>query len=335
MYDIFNRRYTGSKYKLRSWINDLICENCNGDSFFDVFAGTGVVTYTVISHFQKLILNDFLFSNEIIYRAFFQQTEYNNSLMEGYETLFKNLKSNDIDENYFSTNFGGKFFNHCDSKIIGHIREIIEVEKSSLNDKEFAILVASLLYSADRCANTVGHYDAYIKDKPIPQKFEYSLITPKFVDGKEIEIYRQDANELAENIKADICYIDPPYNSRQYSRFYHILENLTQWEKPNLTGIALKPHASNMSDYCRCTAPEKFNDLIKKLNCEYIVVSYNNTYASKSNSSRNKIELDYIEKTLNSKGSTKVFEKPHQCFNTGKTEFADHKEFLFITKVGA
>mgnify|MGYP002939670702 CR=1 FL=1 len=43
MYSISNRRYTGSKYKLLDWIEKLILENCEGDSFFDVFAGTGVV----------------------------------------------------------------------------------------------------------------------------------------------------------------------------------------------------------------------------------------------------------------------------------------------------
>lgn len=32
---------------------------------------------------------------------------------------------------------------------------------------------------------------------------------------------------------------------------------------------------------------------------------------------------------------TTIYEKKHQCFNAGKTEFDDHKEFVFITKVGA
>jgi adenine-specific DNA-methyltransferase len=36
---------------------------------------------------------------------------------------------------------------------------------------------------------------------------------------------------------------------------------------------------------------------------------------------------------MNKKGKTKVFECAHRFFNTGKTEFDDHKELLFITKV--
>ena len=44
MFNIYNRRYTGSKYKLMPWIKELIEENCEGTTFFDVFAGTGSVT---------------------------------------------------------------------------------------------------------------------------------------------------------------------------------------------------------------------------------------------------------------------------------------------------
>ena len=40
-----------------------------------------------------------------------------------------------------------------------------------MSEKEFAILLASLLYSADKSANTVGHYDAYIKGDDICRYF--------------------------------------------------------------------------------------------------------------------------------------------------------------------
>ena len=36
-YQIWNRRYTGSKYKLAEWISNLITENCSGKSFCDIF----------------------------------------------------------------------------------------------------------------------------------------------------------------------------------------------------------------------------------------------------------------------------------------------------------
>ncbi len=147
------------------------------------------------------------------------------------------------------------------------------------------------------------------------------------------KIYREDANNLVRKIETDVAYIDPPYNSRQYNRFYHIYETLIKWDEPELFGVALKPKPENSSVYCTVKAKDAFQDLVENLNAKFLVVSYNNTYNSKSSSSENKIKLEEIKAILENKGKTKVFECSHRFFNTGKTEFNNHKEFLFITKV--
>jgi adenine-specific DNA-methyltransferase len=36
---------------------------------------------------------------------------------------------------------------------------------------------------------------------------------------------------------------------------------------------------------------------------------------------------------MKAKGETKIFKKGHQHFNSGNTNFDDHKEYLFVTKV--
>lgn len=95
----------------------------------------------------------------------------------------------------------------------------------------------------------------------------------------------------------------------------------------------MKPPADNMSEYCRKNAPVVFADLVENIQAKYIVVSYNNTYFSKSNSSRNKIELEQIIDTLNQRGKTRIFQRDYRAFNTGKTEFDNHQEFLFVTRV--
>lgn len=332
MYNISNRRYTGSKYKLLDWIEELILEHCEGESFFDVFAGTGVVSAHMSKHYRKVIMNDFLYSNEIIYKAFFGNGDFNETTIKEYKEQFQKINPNKMKGNYFSENFGGKYFSNNDAKLIGEIREEIERSKGSLSDREYCILLASLVYSMDRVANTVGHYDAYRKIDTIEDRFVYELINPGR-SSEKFSIYRMDANKLVRKVKADIAFIDPPYNSRQYSRFYHVLENVVQWKKPQLEGTALKPKAENMSEYCRSSAPEVFADLIKHIDVKYIVVTYNNTYHSKSSSSQNKITLEEIKDILSSRGQTTVYEKQHQCFNAGKTEFDDHKEFVFITRV--
>ena len=40
------------------WIEELVLENCEGEIFFDVFAGTGVVSAHMSKHYKKIIMND-------------------------------------------------------------------------------------------------------------------------------------------------------------------------------------------------------------------------------------------------------------------------------------
>lgn len=337
-FKINNRRYTGSKYKITDWIDMIIENDCQGcSSFCDLFAGTGVVTDSVINKFNVFYINDFLFSNEVIYKAFFEKSDYDFSKIMKLYQKYKNLNPDELEDNYVSLNYGGKYFEYSDSKIIGYIREDIELNKGNLNKREFCILLTSLLYSLDRCANTVGHYEAYFKKDNLRSAFKFELITPVIKgknDSRQIYITREDSNLLAKKISCDIVYIDPPYSSRQYSRFYHVLETIVKWDKPELYGVALKPAPENMSTYCGSKAIDSFNELIVDLDCKYIIVSYNNTYNSKSNSSKNKMELEDIISVLNQKGRTREYSISHQAFNAGKTDLENHQELLFVTKVG-
>lgn len=333
--EISNRRYIGSKSKLADWIFDKIQKNTSGSSFCDLFAGTGIISKNAIRFYDTLIINDILYSNEVIYNAFFFSQEYSMDKIDSIVYDFNSVEVGKINSNYFDKNFGGKYFGKSDAKKIGYIREKLEEYKKNkmINYKEYCILLTSVIYSADKIANTVGHYEAYIKKDIIDNKFVLNTINVLDTKNKHIEIYREDANELAKNIEADVVFLDPPYNSRQYSRFYHVIENLVKWEKPKLYGVALKPKEDNMSDYCRVNAPNVFDSLVGALKCNYIVVTYNNTYNSKSSSSKNKIKFEEILSSLNKRGKTIYFEKKHQFFNAGKTDFSNHKEILFITEV--
>ena len=330
-FQLHNRRYIGNKYKLTNWIFSILKKECSGNSFADIFAGTGSVGAIASRYFDKIILNDFLYSNFIIYKAFFGTGYWSRKKLSSFINYYNNINSENLPENYFSENFGKKYFSKSSSKIIGFIRQNIEENKKTFTQKEYHILIASLLYSTDKIANTVGHYDAYFKKPYLEDKFYMRLIQP--IDIKTLSIFREDTNLLVKKIKPDVTYIDPPYNSRQYSRFYHILETITKWNNPKLYGVALKPKRENMSDYCRESAKHKFSELIDDINTKYLVVSYNNTYTSKSSSSQNKISLKEIQSILSRKGKTKIFEKNYRYFNAGNTEFNNHKEYLFITNV--
>lgn len=332
---IQNRRYTSSKYKLIAWLREIIADNCTDcRTLFDVFGGTGVVAAYLSDMFGEIYINDFLYSNEIFYRAFFRRKKISAAKLVDYEHAFNATDAKSLGDNYVSANYGGKYFHTDDARLIGFIREKILNDRNDriLNSGEYDILLASLLYSLDRCANTVGHYEAYIKKNIGRASFRFELIEPTDTKAR-FHIFREDANKLAPDISADVAFVDPPYNSRQYSRFYHVLETIAKWDKPPLRGVALKPPEENMSDYCRNKAPKVFADLIEKLNAKYILVTYNNTYDSKSTSSKNKITLEQIKNILDGKGETKIFKKEYRRFNAGKTDRTDHREYAFLTKV--
>lgn len=332
---INNRRYLGSKYKLLDFIDETIKNNCGEyNSVFDVFGGTGVVSNYFSEKGKKIYINDILKSNYCIYRAFLGNEKFSENKIK--KIIDEYNRISDLEENYFSKNYKNTYFSENDCKKIGYIRENInkKFENKEINEREKYILIASLLYSMDKIANTVGHYDAYRKKQKLEDCFEmYNLDINKNQTIKN-EIYNMDSNELAKKIKADIVYIDPPYNSRQYGDAYHLLENVAEWKKPKVYGVAKKMDRSKIkSNYCTNKASNAFKDLIKNCNCKYIIVSYNNMGQKGNARSQAKISDTEILEILNQKGKVKVFEQDFNFFTTGKTHIDNHKERLFLCEV--
>lgn len=330
---IKNRRYMGSKAKLTDWIMDVILKNTeNVHSFCDIFAGTGVVANASINRFDHIIINDFLCSNNVIYRAFFGNGTFDKHKLKNILSAYNSINASELPENYFSVNFGGKYFEKDLAKLTGYIRQDIENRKEKLTSKEYYILLATLIYNIDRYANTVGHFDAYIK-KEIPYK-KFILFPIAAHSYNNVSIYQEDANVLAKKIESDVVYVDPPYNSRQYCDAYHVYENLIRWEKPDLTGVALKfKQADKKSSYCTHNAIKAFDNLVQNLNARYIVLSYNNMAQKGNGRSNAKMDDGDILTVLNKRGTVMLYAQEHKAFSAGKSDISNHKERLFLCKI--
>lgn len=353
MYKLSSRRYTGAKTKLLSHIDSVFLKHLStlqdrhNLSFFDVFAGTGVVSEYFMRHyglksseetprFTHFIINDFLHSNYAIYNGFFGNESFDiaklQNIAQGYNALDK------IPPNYYTRSFGNLFFSLADSSIIGHIRDDLDtlLHTGAITKREFYILLSSLIYSTDRVANTVGHYDAYRKNVALQDRFKFGLIEPLICD---CEIFREDSNALAKEFakqkrQIDIAFIDPPYNSRQYARFYHLLETLSKNDKPKLYGVAKKPTPENVSAYCKSEAKQAFANLIANLSkcAKILLVTYNNTISANPRSNT-RMNEEQITQILQNVGATHKYEFDFKAFSTGKTEFKNHKEMIFVCEI--
>jgi len=330
-FQLQNRRYLGNKYKLLNFIGEVVEKNCPTNKIFcDIFAGTGVVGQRFNKPGTKIITNDFLFSNFVCLYTFFGIKKLNLSSFKKKLDHLNNLKQSD--DNYFSINFGNRYFTTDNAHKIGAIREEIDMMDCSREEKY--ALITSLLYAADKVANTVGHYDAYREKLDTTNKVKLLLPEISTFSNKLNEVYCKDANQLIKEIKTDVLYIDPPYNSRQYSDSYHLLENLASWKKPKVYGKAKKMDRTHIkSDYCMNKAKKALSELINDAKAKYILISYNNTGESKHGRSNARIKDEEILDILSKKGDTKIFEKKFKAFTTGKSTTVNHYERIFFCAV--
>ena len=329
---INNRRYLGNKYRILPFIKQTISENCGDfETFADIFAGTGAVSSAYTD--KILYTNDILYGNYLCHLTWFSDEVFDISKIEKHINLYNSEIP--FEENYMTQNFSGTYFSDKVCSKIGFIRENIENEFKSgkINSRERAMLITSLLYGIDKIANTCGHYDAYRKNAELPESFTMCVPEPN-VNLKHNHCFNEDTNELVRKISADVVYIDPPYNSRQYCDAYHLIENVARWEKPKVFGVAKKMDRTALkSKYCTREAPAAFEDLVKNISAKYIVVSYNNMAKKGNDRSNARISDSQILETLENKGEVKTFSQPLKAFTTGKSEHSDNEERLFVCKV--
>jgi adenine-specific DNA-methyltransferase len=327
---INNRRYLGNKYKLLPFITSVVSENCERvDSIADIFAGTGAVASAFTD--KRIITNDNLYSNYICHLAWFSPQLYSREKIEDLIVFYNGLDV--VTDNYMSENFAGTFFSLADCRKIGFVREDIEMRFNSgdINKRERALLITSLLYAADKIANTCGHYDAFRQGIEFERHLELYVPVPTDTLNSGNICYNEDTNELVKRITADLVYIDPPYNSRQYCDAYHLLENIARWEKPTVSGVARKMDRNTLkSDYCTNKAAAAFEDLICNIRARYILLSYNNMAQKGNDRSNAKISDADIMRILSAKGEVRIFTQNHKPFSAGKSDIGEHEERLFL-----
>jgi adenine-specific DNA-methyltransferase len=272
--------YIGSKLSLLNFleesINKVVDKDC--DTFCDLFAGTGIVGRYFKKKGYKIIANDIQYYSYVLNRHYI-----GNHKELPFSKLTKeipNLKNIEVENrknfvcDYLSNLKGKKGFiykNYCltgtkdkteqrqyfsdeNGMRCDAIRQRIENWKKEklISDDEYYFLITSLVESIDKYANTASVYGAFLKKLKKSAQKPLTLKSAKFyLNDHPHTVTNSDVNLLAKTSKHDVVYLDPPYNHRQYSGNYHILETIARDDSPEIRGITgMRDCREQKSDYC-------------------------------------------------------------------------------------
>ena len=326
--------YIGSKYKLSYFISSsvksIVGEDLSDKIFCDLFAGTGVVGRNFKKEVKKVISNDMEFYSYVLNKNYIENHEFLDN-----EIYIKELNETNGEEGFIFNEYSenGKanrlYFSEHNGKKIDAIRTKIEFWKTEkkISSALYYFLLASLLESADKVANTASVYGAFLKKiKKTAQK--ELIIEPAIfeINSHSHEVYNEDSNLLIKKIEGDILYLDPPYNAREYGANYHLLNTIAKYDNFTPKGkTGLRDYSK--SAFCKKKEVEKsFDDLIKNANFKYIFLSYNNEGIMSS---------ETIKKILSNYGKYDLLTTEYQRFRADKKENRNHKatsttEYLHI-----
>lgn len=343
-FGIANRKYLGAKTRLLPFLEQVIGQCADGSGVFaDLFAGTGVVA----DHFCRLgwavLLNDNLLCNHIPHRVFFASRREEMDPQRVQEHL---LTMNALPGRggYVQEHFSDTYFTRQNAARLDAMREYLDSPATSgCTASERDWLLTSLLYAADKAANTCGQYDAFLKhigsaphDNDGTHRVDANvykpirLAMPQVVFDRPAQVHYEDVNALVRGIESDVLYLDPPYNHRQYIDCYHLLENLARWEKPPLRGRTRKfARQALKSPYSqRQRAESSLADLVGAARCGHIFLSYN---------SKGLISDEAIRAILSTRGSVEEFSTEYPVFGrgAGRARKLPLRERVFWCRVSA
>ncbi len=260
--------YIGNKRRLLDLIyrsmKSCIPDIRPGLRFFDVFAGSGVVSRLAKSLEFELFTNDWEYYSYILACGFIKTDQDDIAEIFGSDVAFRelledinNLPDPSEDDQYIAKYYAPEsfdidkadfrrerlFYTRNNALTIDKIRNYIEINyPEGTDDTARNILLGLLLYESATHTNTSGVFKAFHKgfgghNKDAMKRIAspIQLKPPVLINsGFPVHVFNKDSNQLVRNKEVgniDIAYLDPPYNQHQYGSNYHMLNTIGLWDR--------------------------------------------------------------------------------------------------------
>ena len=283
--------YIGCKHSLLNFIestmrDEMETTDFSKTKFSDVFSGTSSVGFL----FRTLGCST-IYSNDIEYYSYVIARA---SICSNYtENIVKKLMGvisasepsiGCVSQNYSESGDQKRmFFSIENANRIDGMRRKLEEIKPTITENEYYFLLASIIVSADTCANVPSIYGSFLKEykKSAVNPIKLEPIHTKTGIIKNNRAFQLDSVEFADKMgNVDFVYLDPPYNERQYSKNYHVLNYIARYDDAlEIYGKSGLIKDVALSDWCsKKTAPAILDKLLEKLHkkTKYVFMSYNN-----------------------------------------------------------
>lgn len=238
-------RYIGSKQKVLPFLEEnLFYQLKEGDSFFDGFVGSGIVSQYVAEKHKSVKISggDLSLYSGILFNILnvgqaFSKKETILSLMKEFET--KALVSQDIYNEFSATgkptsySESRNFFHELSGKTMDTFKEFLteKVNNKEITEEQSKVFYYFLITYACKIANTTSVFGAFLKSPAKYQPLNTAFVEKILQDLEEIKKLENKADfylgDIVKNLKKipkqTVIYLDPPYSTRRYESNYHIL----------------------------------------------------------------------------------------------------------------
>jgi adenine-specific DNA-methyltransferase len=255
-------RYFGSKASVSAAVLDIVTEHIASGFFCDPFGGIGTVGATAKERGFRTVSGDHL-----AFAHAFQVARIESQRLPHFPRLRdRGIRGADDVQTLLNDEPGRdgwlvreyamkrKFFAVANARQIEAARTQIATWQNAnlLTRRELAVLLASLINSVDRVANTAGTYYSHLKhwDRKAMRSWQFEWVMPA-AGTPGCRALLSDATTLAGRQHWDVLYLDPPYNARAHASYYHLPETLAWGGEPHARGLAGVPKGPRQrSEFC-------------------------------------------------------------------------------------